>query len=121
MKSILLIEDDPLLIDLYATKLREAEFEVEIAANGQEGLKKVKTKKPDLLILDIVLPAVNGWEILEEIKKIEGLQDLKIVIFSNFTSKEEVEKGLSLGAVKYLIKSHYTPSEVVREIKKILE
>ena len=121
MKSILLIEDDPFLIDLYTTKFKEVGFEVKIATNGQEGLKKMKMKKPDLLLLDIVLPAINGWEILGEIKKDEGLKDLKVVILSNLTSKEEVEKGLKLGATKYLIKSHYTPSEVVEEIKKILE
>ncbi len=121
MKNILLIEDDPFLVDLYTTKFKEAELDIEIATNGQEGLRKMKMKKPDLLLLDIVLPITNGWEILEEVKKHEGLEDLKIVILSNLTSKEEVEKGLKLGAAKYLIKSHYTPSEVVEEIKKILK
>jgi len=121
MKSILLIEDDPLLVDLYTTKLREVGFELEVANDGQEGLKKIRIKKPDLLLLDIVLPAVNGWEILEEVKKSEGLKDLKVIILSNLTSKEEVEKGFKLGATKYLIKSHYTPSEVVEEIKKTLK
>lgn len=121
MKSILLIEDDPFLVDLYTTKFKEIGFEVEVATNGQEGLRKMKVKKPDILLLDIVLPAINGWEILGEMKKDEGLKDLKVVILSNLTSKEEVGRGLKLGADKYLIKSHYTPSEVVKEIKKILE
>ncbi|HDZ54776.1 MAG TPA: response regulator [Candidatus Nealsonbacteria bacterium] len=121
MKTILLIEDDPFLVDLYTTKFKEIGFEVEVATNGREGLRKMKVKKPDILLLDIVLPAINGWEILGEMKKDEGLKDLKVVILSNLTSKEEVERGLKLGADKYLIKSHYTPSEVVKEIKKILE
>lgn len=120
MKTILLIEDDPFLVDLYTTKFKEVGFEVEVATNGQEGLKKIKARKPDLLLLDIVLPGTNGWEILEEIKRNEALKDLKIVILSNLTQKEEVEKGMELGAAKYLIKTHYTPSEVVEEIKKIL-
>lgn len=121
MKTILLIEDDPFLVDLYTTKFKEIGFEVEVATNGREGLRKMKVKKPDILLLDIVLPAINGWEILGEMKRDEGLKDLKVVILSNLTSKEEVERGLKLGADKYLIKSHYTPSEVVKEIKKILE
>lgn len=121
MKSVLLIEDDPFLIDLYTTKFKEVGFAVEVASSGAEGLNKVKTMKPDILLLDIVLPNINGWQILEEIRKDEALKGLKIVILSNLTSKEEVEKGLNMGADKYLIKAHYTPSEVVEEIKKILE
>jgi len=120
MKTILLIEDDPFLVDLYTTKFKEMGFKVEVATNGQEGLKKMKLKKPDLLLLDIVLPTIDGWQILEEVRRDDGLKDLKVVILSNLTQKEEVEKGLKLGANKYLIKAHYTPSEVVEEIKKIL-
>lgn len=121
MKTILLIEDDPFLIDLYTTKFKEVGFEVEVAADGEKGLKKMREKKPDLILLDIVLPAINGWEILGEIKKDENLRDLKVIILSNLTQKEEVEKGLKLGAIKYLIKAHYTPTEVVEEVKKILK
>ena len=121
MKTILLIEDDPFLVDLYTTKFKEMGFSIEVAIDGQEGLKKMETKKPDLLLLDIVLPGINGWEILGEIKRKEQLKDLKVVILSNLTQKEEVEKGLELGAARYLIKAHYTPSEVVEEVKKILE
>jgi DNA-binding response OmpR family regulator len=124
MKSILLIEDDPFLIDIYNTKLKEAGFSVEIATDGEEGLKKLAEKKFDLLILDIVLPQITGWEILEEIRdlkfKDKKLKNLKIMVLSNLGQKEEVEKGINLGATKYLIKAHYTPSEIVKEIKEML-
>ena len=120
MKTILLIEDDPFLADVYSTKFREVGFEIDVATDGQEGLKKIKAKKPDLLLLDIVLPGINGWEILETIRKEEVLKDLKIIILSNLTEKEEVEKGLELGVTKYLIKARYTPTEAVEEVKKIL-
>ena len=124
MKSILLIEDDPFLIDIYTTKLKEAGFSVDLATDGEQGLRKLVEKKFDLLLLDIVLPQIDGWEILNKIKneklKIKNFGDLKIVILSNLGQKEEVEKGMKLGATKYLIKAHYTPSEVVEEIKKIL-
>ena len=125
MKTILLVEDDPFLIDIYTTKLKEGGFSVEVAAGGEEGLRKLKEKSFDLLVLDIVLPRIDGWKVLEEIKnqglKNKNLKDLKIIVLSNLGQKEEVEKGLKLGAIKYLIKAHYTPSEVVEEIRKILK
>lgn len=121
MKSILLIEDDPFLIDIYTLKLKEVGFSVDYADDGGEALKKIKEQKPDLILLDIVLPNLNGWEILREIKKTKDLNGLKIIILSNLAEKEEVEKGMNSGADKYLVKAHYTPTEVVREITEILE
>lgn len=119
-KTVLLAEDDPLLIDIYSTKLKNAGFKVEIARDGNECLAKLHEKKSDVLLLDIVLPQISGWEVLRQIKRDEKLKDLKIIILSNLGQRNEVKKGLELGAVRYLIKSHYTPSQVVEEIKKIL-
>ena len=121
MKNILLIEDDLFLIDIYRKKLEESGFSVDVASDGDEGLKKLKEKKPDILLLDIVLPNFDGWEIIRKVKKEKQFKDLKIIILSNLGQKAEVEKGLDLGAVKYLIKAHYTPTEVVEEIKKTLK
>lgn len=124
MKNILLIEDDPFLIEIYTTKLKEVGFSVEVATDGEQGLRKLAEKKFDLLLLDIVLPQIDGWEILEEIRKQKkenrNLEGLKIVILSNLGQKEEVEKGIKFGAERFLIKAHYTPSEVVNEIKQVL-
>ncbi len=128
MKQILLVEDDPFLIDIYKTKLKEAGFETQVATDGEEALKKLKQNNlrkkplwPDLLILDVVLPYIDGWEVLRRVKKNKALKDLKIIVLSNLGQKSEVERGLELGAAKYLIKAHYTPSEVVEEIKKIFK
>lgn len=121
MKNILLVEDDPFLIDIYSTQLKKSGFSVEVAADGETALSKIKEKKPDLMVLDIVLPEMDGWEILRKIKSIAELDNLKVIILSNLGQKEEVEKGLSLGAIKYLIKAHYAPSQVVEEIKKALK
>jgi len=121
MRKILLVEDDPFLIDIYSTKLKEAGFVVEIAQDGEEALRKIKEMAFDLVLLDIVLPTLNGWEILRSIKRDPGLKELKVVVLSNLGEKEEVEKGLESGAAKYLVKAHYTPTEVVKEIKQILE
>ena len=124
MKSILIVEDDPFLIDIYTTKLKDSGFSVEVAKEGESALRKLTEEKFDLLLLDIVLPQIDGWEILGKIKNAPhqyGGARLKIVILSNLGQKEEVEKGLKLGATKYLIKAHHTPSEVVEEIKAVLK
>ncbi len=121
MKNILLVEDDPFLIDIYTTKLKQSGFSVGVAEDGDECLRKLKEEAPDLLLLDIVLPSVNGWEILRKIKQDDKLKKIEVVILSNLGEKDEVEKGIKLGAVKYLVKAHYTPGEVVEEIKKILK
>ena len=124
MKKIILVEDDPFLIDIYTRKLKKAGLEIMVAENGDEALKLLQQETFDLMVLDIVLPKIDGWTILREIKELKqknrDLEGLKIIILSNLDQKEEVEKGLKLGASKYLIKAHYTPSQVVEEIKKIL-
>jgi len=121
MKSILLVEDDPFVVDIYTTKLKEAGFQIEVAENGEEALRQLKENKPDLLVLDIVLPNIDGWELLGKIRTELGFEDLKVVVLSNLSQKAEVEKSLKFGVIKYFIKAHYTPSEVVEEIKKILK
>lgn len=121
MKSILLVEDDPYISDIYSTKLKEAGFSVEVATEGEQCLRIIKEKKPDLLLLDIVLPNIDGWEILRKIQEDDKFENLKVIILSNLSQREEVERAVKLGAVKYLIKARYTPTEVVEEIKKILK
>jgi len=121
MKSILLVEDDPFVIDIYTKKLKMAGFSVRTARDGEEALRKLKEKKPDLLILDIVLPNIDGWELLGKIKGKEELKDLKAVVLSNLSEKIDVEKGLEFGIAGYFIKAYYTPTQVVKEIKKILK
>ncbi len=118
-KSILLVEDDPFLADIYITKLKSVGFDAEVVASGEKCLARIAEKNFDLVLLDIVLPQMDGWEILKEIKEIKKF--LPVIILSNLSQPAEVEKGLQLGAIKYLIKAHYTPSEVVEEIKKVLK
>ena len=120
MKSILLVEDDPFVVDIYTKKLVEAGFSVEVAQDKEEILKKISEKIPDLLLLDIVLPNIEGWDLLKEIKEDLTLKNLKVAILSNLGQKSDVEKGIKLGATRYFIKAHYTPTQVVEEIKKIL-
>jgi len=120
-KQILLVEDDAFLVDIYTTKLNEEGFAVEVAKTGEEALKKLEKIKPDLILLDIVLPGIDGWEILKKVKADPKLKNIQVVILSNLGRKEEVEKGINLGSVKYLVKANYTPTEVVEEIKLLFK
>lgn len=119
-KKILLVEDDSFLIDIYKTRLESEGFDLLIAKEGEEALRLSEENKPVLVLLDIVLPHLDGWQVLKKIREISGMKDSKIVVLSNLGQKEEVQKGLKLGADKYLIKSDFTPTQVVEEIKKIL-
>jgi DNA-binding response OmpR family regulator len=118
--SLLLIEDDPLLIDIYSTKFREVGFEVQIADSGEKALVLLSKVQPTVIVMDIVLPHVDGWELLAAAQKQKNLDKSKIVVLSNLGQKEEIEKGISLGADRYLIKAHFTPSEVVKEVEDLL-
>mgnify|MGYP001575091010 CR=1 FL=1 len=121
MKTILLVEDDPFLADIYSTKLKASGFDAEVVVSGEQCLSRAKEKNFDLVLLDIVLPQMDGWEILRKIKGTKEIKYLPVIILSNLSQRAEVEKGLKLGAIKYLIKAHYTPSEVVEEIKKVIQ
>lgn len=121
MKSILLVEDDPFLIDIYSQKFEKSGFEIRVADNGIKAFLLLEEKIPDIILLDVVLPQADGWSILKKIKANKLWDSCYIIIFSNLGQKEEVEKGLALGANKYLIKSQHTPLEVVQEVEKILK
>lgn len=119
-KYILIVEDDPFLVEMYAAKLTAENFDIEVVNDGSNVLKKISEKKPDLILLDIVLPKVDGFEVLKKIKEDPKLKDIKVVTLTNLGQKDEVEKGLKLGADEYVIKAHYTPTEVVEKVKKLV-
>ncbi|OGY45713.1 MAG: hypothetical protein A3J62_00390 [Candidatus Buchananbacteria bacterium RIFCSPHIGHO2_02_FULL_38_8] len=118
-KHILLVEDDEFLAELYATKLNLEGFEVSLAADGEKGLRMIKEKKPDLVLLDIVLPKMDGFEILKKMKAGKNTKDIPVILLTNLSQKDEVKRGLGLGANDYLIKAHFMPSEVIKKIKRI--
>jgi len=121
-KKILLVEDDPFLIDIYTTRLKEEGYSVEVSTSGSDCLKKISKENFDLLILDLILPDMNGLEVLKKInEKKESFRGLKIIILSNIGDKKEIEEGIRLGADKYLIKAHHTPSDIIKEIKNLLK
>ena len=120
MKKVLLVEDDPFLSDIYITKLKQSGFAVDLAIDGKDALRKLRRGLPDLLLLDIVLPKLDGWSVLDKIRKEGGLGNMKVVILSNLGQREDVRKGEKFGISGYLIKARHTPSEVIEEIKKLL-
>jgi len=120
MKSILLIEDDPFLIDIYSQKFKKSGFDIRVADNASKAFQFLEEKVPDVILLDVVLPQMDGWTILKKIRANEAWNACCVIVFSNLGQKEEVEKGLELGANRYLIKSQYTPLEVVKEVSQML-
>ncbi|HEY4497943.1 MAG TPA: response regulator [Candidatus Paceibacterota bacterium] len=120
-QKILIVDDDEFLLDMYVLKFKEAGFEVEIAQNGEEAIEKAKTLNPDAILLDIVMPKIDGFEVLRRFKKENIAPGAVIFILSNLGQKEDTERGLDLGAVDYIVKAHFTPSEVVTRVKGILE
>jgi DNA-binding response OmpR family regulator len=120
-KSILLVEDDEFLAELYATKLNLEGFEVSLAVDGEKGLKMAKEVKPDLILLDIILPKMDGCEVLKAIKQDKTIEKIPVILLTNLSQKDEVKKGLDLGATDYLIKAHFMPSEVVKKIKQTID
>lgn len=120
-QRILIIEDDPLLSEIYVTKFHQEGFTVDAAKDGKEGLSKMKENKPDLILLDVVLPETDGFEVLKSFKKSVLLKDIPVILLTNLSQRNEVEKGIKLGASLYLIKAHFTPTEVVGKVKEILK
>lgn len=122
-KKILVVDDDSFVTDIYQTKLVQEGFEVAVASDGAEAIKKlenVKERKPDLILLDVVMPYVDGLEVLKKVRSNEKLKDVPIILLTNLSQKKEVEEGLRLGAQDYLIKSHFTPSEVLEKINSFV-
>ena len=120
MPKILTIEDDKFLRELIQRKLESVGFEAPGAVDGESGLEKIKSEKPDLVLLDLVLPGVDGFEVLRISKLAPETKNIPIIIFSNLGQQEDVDKALSLGAADYLVKAHFTPNEIVEKVKQIL-
>lgn len=115
--TILIIEDDRFLRELITRKLRDEGYKVIEVVSGEEGVKKIKEIRPSLVLLDLILPGIDGFEVITRAKEDPALASIPIIILSNRGQREDVEKGMKLGAVDYLIKAHSTPSEIIEKIK----
>jgi len=120
-KKILIIEDDKFLAQLLAKKLNQEKFQSLITPTGEEGLKKTEEENFDLIILDLLLPEMDGFEVLKKIKENEKTKKIPILILSNLGQKEEIKRGLELGATDFLVKANFTPNEIIEKVKVILK
>jgi len=120
-KKILIVEDDKFLRELMSKKLITLGYDVVSAADGESGLVMIKETKPDVVLLDLILPGINGFEVLEKAKQDPEINKIPVVILSNLGQGEDIEKGLALGAKDFLVKAHFTPQEIVNKLKSILE
>lgn len=124
MAKIAIIEDDPLLAQMYSKKFAMDGYEVMGASNGEEGLRLIRQEKPTLVLLDIMMPKMNGLEVLKAVKTDpdETINSIPVILLTNLArGEEDINKGLELGAVSYLIKRKVKPAEVVMKVKEILE
>ncbi|MDI6882936.1 MAG: response regulator [Patescibacteria group bacterium] len=121
MSKILIIEDDKFLRELIARKLSQENYKILEAIEGEEGLKKIKTEKPNLVLLDLILPGIDGFEVLSQMNEDPVLAQVPVIILSNLGQREDIERGLKLGAVDYLVKAHFTPNEIIEKVKQVLK
>ncbi len=121
-KTILIVDDDEFLLDMYAVKFREFGFSVEISFSGQEALDKIRGGlSPDIILLDVIMPNMDGFEFLQMVKKGSLLKNTKIIILTNLGQKEDIKKGMELGADDYVVKAYFTPSEIVQKVDLLLK
>lgn len=121
-KRVLLVEDDIFLRELCTIKLEKSQYKVDVAADGTQGLELLQSKTYDLVLLDIMLPEMNGFEVLERYMK--DLKDVAtkpfIMMMTNLSEKEQIDKAHTLGADDYIVKAHYSPTEIVKRVNDIL-
>ncbi|HUD09030.1 MAG TPA: response regulator [Candidatus Saccharimonadales bacterium] len=120
MHKIIVVEDDPMLGEIYVKKFTEAGFEMKLVTSGKAVESEVANYQPEIVLLDIVLPDMDGYEILEALSKNNLTRSVPTYVFSNLSAKEDIERATSLGAKGFITKSSFTPSQLVEEVKKIL-
>ncbi|MBD3208043.1 MAG: response regulator [Candidatus Nealsonbacteria bacterium] len=117
-KKVLLVEDEKIMINLLEKKLSQEGYDVSVATNGEDGLKQVKEMKPDVVLLDIIMPKMGGFEVMEKMNDDSELAKIPVIIISNSGQPVELGKAKELGAKDWLIKTEFDPQEVIRKVKK---
>ncbi len=120
MSKVLVIEDDPLLSRMYQIIFSSNGYEVSVASDGEDGLDKIRSQRPDLVLLDIMMPKLNGMEVLRKIKSDPEVRNIPVVVLTNLAGNTDVQAALELGAVRYIIKSENKPKQVEEIVRGIL-
>lgn len=118
-KRILLAEDDIFVRDMYSVRLKKDGYEVKTVKDGRQALEWLSKNTPDIILLDIMMPFMDGLEVLAEIQKNENLNTIPVIMLTNLSEGEDIRKALTLGASDYIIKSHFTPSEIVSKVNTL--
>lgn len=113
-------EDDKFISKIYKTKLEKEGYNIEMAVNGEEVLKLARERKPDLILLDLLMPIKDGFETLKELKADPGLKDINVVILSNLSQEEDKKKVMDMGAIEYIVKANVSFQEMIECVKKHL-
>lgn len=121
MKKILFVEDEEALQRTFGDILQRENYQIIKALNGEDGLRLAKSEKPDLVILDLILPKMKGFEVLQALKKDEETKNIPVIILTNLEKPQDVEKALDLGATTYLVKTKYALEEIIDKIKKVFK
>lgn len=116
MKKIIIVEDEEILKNLLHKKLTAEGYQVDVAEDGEEGLSKIRADKPDLILLDIIMPKMNGIEMLEEMVKDDLLKDIPVIVVSNSGQPVEIDRAQKLGARDWLVKTEFEPQEVIDKV-----
>ena len=120
MAKILVVEDDPLISRMYQKIFAFEGFDVEMAADGEEGWEKVKKVNPTLILLDIMMPKMNGLQVLEKLKLDPDTKKIPVVMLTNLAGVSDAEAALAKGAIKYIVKSEHEPQEITKMVKEIM-
>jgi len=118
--TVLIVEDDRFLNKAYADKLGREGFEVMLATSADEAKQHLARKMPSIILLDIIMPYVSGFEFLQEIKQDPKYKKIPILIISNLSQEEDIKKGKQLGAVDFIVKTDYTLDEIIEKVKEII-
>lgn len=119
-QTVLMIEDDGFLASIYAQKLEGEGFEVELATNGEDGLKMAMKSPPSIILLDLVIPKKDGFAVLEELKAAPETARVPVIVFTNLGQREDIQRCMQLGADGYMIKAHALPQETIMKIRELL-
>lgn len=120
-KKILIVEDDRIIGTMYETKLKQDGYIIFLAETGPQGFDKAIKERPDLILLDVILPQMDGFQVLQELKLNKLSREIPVVMLTNLGTTEDRQKGEQLGAIEYLVKANLTPEQVRQTIKKYLE
>lgn len=121
MPHILIVEDDQFLSSAYKLKFEKENIQVTLALDGQEALDSLQTFTPDLILLDLIMPIKDGYAVLSDLKDSEKFRNVPVIIASNLGQEEEIQKGLSMGANDYIVKSNTSLDDVVKKVRSLLK